>query len=238
MSKIILQGDQIISYDLTRKKVKNINIRVKSDLTVQVSAPSRISQSEIEKILMEKSDFILSALQKYEQRLEAAEALAKDGNGNEYVTILGTLFPIRVISGKKNKAEICENEVLVTLKDINDIPSRKKAIDLSLDALLRDTVEELCRQVYPKFEDHLSSFPKIKFRRMKSRWGSCNYKNNILTFNYHLIHAPLSCVEYVVCHEFTHFIHPDHSKAFYLELSKHVPDYKDKKKLLNSVIIN
>ena len=121
MSKIILQGDQIISYDLTRKKVKNINIRVKSDLTVQVSAPSRISQSEIEKILMEKSDFILSALQKYEQRLEAAEALAKDGNGNEYVTILGTLFPIRVISGKKNKAEICENEVLVTLKDINDI---------------------------------------------------------------------------------------------------------------------
>ena len=230
MSKIILPGDQIISYDLTRKKVKNINIRVKSDLTVQVSAPSRISQSEIEKILMEKSDFILSALQKYEQRLEAAEALAKDGNGNEYVTILGTLFPIRVISGKKNKAEICENEVLVTLKDINDISS--------LDALLRDTVEELCRQVYPKFEDHLSSFPQIKFRRMKSRWGSCNYKNNILTFNYHLIHAPLSCVEYVVCHEFTHFIHPDHSKAFYLELSKHVPDYKDKKKLLNSVIIN
>ena len=67
---------------------------------------------------------------------------------------------------------------------------------------------------------------------MISRWGSCQPKRNILTFNYQLIEAPMFCIEYVVTHEFTHFLYPNHSKLFYQQLSMFMPDWKDRKEVL------
>ncbi len=236
MIKEIFLGDRLISYDLQKKKVKNVNIRIKNDLTVHVSAPARVSQKQIEEILLKRAEFILSALQKYEKRFEKAR---KHSNSEaDTVVLFAESLPVTVTEGKRNKAEINKDGVFVTLKDTNDSAARKKAIDSALDAILRETVDELCRRVSPQFEKYIPCFPKIKYKRMKSRWGSCNYKKYILTFNYHLVRAPLDCVEYVVYHEFTHFIHPNHSKAFYFELSRYVPDYTEKKKRLGEVIIN
>lgn len=234
MKASILLSGQLISYDLQRKKVKNINIRIKRDLTVAVSASPRVPLQTIEKILTEKSDFILSALKKYERQRESAGLTDIDGQS---ITVFGKTLPITVISGKKNNAEILQDSFDVTLRDVNDSSAQKKEISAALDALCRDTVMEICREVYPKFSNHTADFPTVKFRHMKTRWGSCNYKKGILTFNYALVHAPIDCIEYVVYHEFTHFIHPDHSKAFYAELSRHVPNYKEKKKRLEAVTI-
>lgn len=238
MIKTIILSGKPIQYDLQKKKVKNVNIRIKSDLTVHVSAPFRVSQKEIEQILSGKSDFILSALQKYEKSQENARLSQKESGDMDFVTVFGKAMPITLKDGKRNHAEIVGNEFFVTLKDVNDKEALKKAIDNTLNKLFMETVTEICHKIYPKFENHLPYFPKIKFRRMKSRWGSCNYRKYILTFNYHLMRAPIDCVEYVIYHEFTHFIHPNHSKAFYLELSAFVPDHKIKKKELQHISIN
>lgn len=234
---IILRGTPI-EYDIQKKNVKNVNIRIKSDLTVHVSAPFRVSQKDIDGILQGKADFILSALKKYEARAKSAEGFAKDSSVKDGVTIFGKLLPVTVIEGKKNKADITDVGILVTLKNTEDKTALQKSLNAALDYLLRERVTELCRKAYPDFEKYLPHFPEIKFRRMKSRWGSCNFRKHILTFNYHLVRAPLDCVEYVVYHEFTHFIHHDHQKGFYSELSRHVPDYKIKRKALQNVSIN
>ncbi|MCH5298266.1 MAG: M48 family metallopeptidase [Ruminococcus sp.] len=55
----------IIKYDLQRKRVKNINLRVKPDLTVLVSANSRVGVKYIDDFVLRKSDFILSAIDKF-----------------------------------------------------------------------------------------------------------------------------------------------------------------------------
>jgi predicted metal-dependent hydrolase len=175
---------------------------------------------------------------KYEKRIKNAEEKSKGKEKMDSITVFSESFPVTVIEGKKSKAEIRDDGILVILKDTEDEAACKKVIDATLDNACRDTVEKFCRQAYPHFKEYLPVFPEIKFRHMKSRWGSCNYKKHVLTFNYNLIHAPLDCVEYVVYHEFTHFIHPNHSKAFYFELSRYVPDYKEKKKRLGEVIIN
>ena len=230
MKKTIKLSGKPIEYDLQRKKVKNVNIRIKSDMSVCVSAPQRVPQADIERILMEKADFILSALSKYEKRQE----LLAEAVGDDRVEILGSILPVEVISGKKTKAEITDSRVLVTLKDITDGEARSKAISALLDSLCRDTVEDICRAVYPKFAGYTKGFPEIKFRHMKTRWGSCNYKKEVLTFNYSLIHAPRECIEYVVYHEFTHFIHHDHSPGFHNALSRFVPNEKQLKKELEN----
>jgi predicted metal-dependent hydrolase len=66
MIKEIVLNEKTVLYDLQRKNVKNINIRIKSNLSVQVSASSRVTQSQIDNILKEKATFILSAIEKYE----------------------------------------------------------------------------------------------------------------------------------------------------------------------------
>lgn len=234
MKKTIIIRGISVEYSLERKSVKNVNIRIKNDLSVSVSAPRRVTQKQIDEILVSKGDFILSALAKYEKRLQAP----KNPQNRDSVRVFGIELPLTVLQGKKNRAEIVSGGVTVTLKDVNDEAARKRALESALDELLRQKIEDICREVYPRFAGYLPRFPEIKYRHMKSRWGSCNYKKCFLTFNYYLVHAPIDCVEYVVYHEFTHFIHPDHSKAFYSEVARYVPDYKDKKKRLQSVSVN
>lgn len=235
MIKEILLGERLVRYDLKRKKVKNINIRIKHDLSVHISASPHVSQKSIEEILTEKADFILSALEKYESLALSDDFDAKDG---DTVTVFGQKLPITTVSGKKDRANIGENEIILTLKDASDIALRQKVLNSALDALLRDTVEKLCREIYPKFSANLPDYPTVKFRHMKSRWGSCNCKKYILTFNYSLVHAPRECIEYVIYHEFTHFIHPNHSRDFYMELASHLPHHKSLRQQLNKININ
>ena len=95
----------------------------------------------------------------------------------------------------------------------------------------------MCREVYPYYEKKGVKYPQIKFRKMKSRWGSCHPTKGILTFNTNLIYAPIECVEYVVLHEFTHFLQANHSPKFYEELEQVCPDYKECRRMLKEIYI-
>lgn len=71
-----------------------------------------------------------------------------------------------------------------------------------------------------------------RLREMVSRWGSCSPKKGFVTFNTALVAMPVSCIEYVVMHEFTHFLFPNHSKNFYQQLRIFMPDWEERKKRL------
>ncbi len=98
-------------------------------------------------------------------------------------------------------------------------------------------VTDLCEKIYPYFKRRGVGYPEIKFRKMVSRWGSCHPVRGILTFNKNLVFAPSECIEYVVMHEFTHFLQANHSSKFYEELSYICPDYKERKNKLKEVKI-
>lgn len=91
----------------------------------------------------------------------------------------------------------------------------------------------LCRRIsqayYPVFERLGVAYPNICVRKMRSRWGSCIPGKRKVTFNSLLLEKPLESIEYVVVHEFSHLIHPDHSKAFYEFVEQILPDWKDRK---------
>ena len=74
----------------------------------------------------------------------------------------------------------------------------------------------------------------IRIHPMKTRWGSCNVKKGTLNFNLYLIDQPLECIEYVVMHEFAHFIQPDHSPAYHALMTTLMPDWKARKAKLNA----
>ncbi len=82
------------------------------------------------------------------------------------------------------------------------------------------------------YTEKMGLYPnKISFRFNKTRWGSCSYKNN-LSFNYYLAKLPYDLIEYVVVHELTHIKHKNHSKKFWNEVEKYLPDVKNRVKKL------
>ena len=67
---------------------------------------------------------------------------------------------------------------------------------------------------------------------MKTRWGVNHKRDDSVTLNAKLIRYDIKTIDYVIIHELSHFIHFDHSKAFWQTVEKYMPDYKERQKLL------
>ena len=86
---------------------------------------------------------------------------------------------------------------------------------------------------YNKFEENIP-YPNLKIRKMTSRWGVCNIKNHNVTLNLELSKYDIIALDYVIVHELSHFIYPNHSKYFWSLVSKYYPNYKEVRKILKN----
>lgn len=73
----------------------------------------------------------------------------------------------------------------------------------------------------------------VRITAARTRFGSCSWKNR-LCFSLYLMQYPEEAIDYVVVHELAHIRHHDHSPAFYAEVAKVMPDYRQRAKLLKA----
>lgn len=231
--KIILNNREI-TYNLHYKSVKRLIVRIKSDSSVYVSAPKRASLSEIEAFLQKKSSFILNAVDEYSKQAKNLPPPIQYFNGDK-IYYLGELSEIEVLKSKKKFVDVCCGGIKLYVPEPDNIDMKKDVIDKWRKETTDRIVTKLCEKYYSVFSEHIAGFPKIKFRKMISRWGSCRPMNNSLTFNTYLAEVPIECIEYVVVHELTHFVHPNHSPAFYDKVSEILPDYRKREKTLKKL---
>lgn len=231
MKRRIELNGRVIEYDLERKDVKNVNLRIKADQSIYVSANNRISESTIEEFLHSKTVYIINALDRYAELAKYAPKPKAYVDGESF-RILGRDLRLKVLEGKRNFVTSDEVFITLTVKDPTDYEQKKRTMDNWIKKQCQKQVGFVCDGIYPKFEKYGVEYPKLRFRSMVSRWGSCQPKRKILTFNIALIEAPLSCIEYVVTHEFVHFLHPNHSQKYYQCLSMFMPDWKERKAIL------
>ena len=90
----------------------------------------------------------------------------------------------------------------------------KKELDKYLSKEIRRIFEDRLNYWYNIFEEKIPA-PNLKIRKMTSRWGVCNTKSH-----------------YVIVHELSHFIYPNHQEGFWNLVGKYYPNYKKARKML------
>lgn len=228
-----VSGD--ISYLLTRKPVKNVNLRIKPDGKILVSAGSHVPVKFIDGFIAEKQNSILEALARYEKKRDLTQDSPKRYEDGERYALLGRSLVLKV--EESGEETVYTDGVYLFLDVKNKDNFRRKEILISrwFKQCQEEVFGELIEEKYAQLQKYGIPYPEWKVRNMKSRWGSCQTEKGVITLNSQLIAAPRTCIEYVVLHELVHFLYPNHSRQFWDFVAKMMPDWKERRKALKDV---
>lgn len=233
MLKTVNIDGKTFIYEFERKNIKNINLHIRRDGSVYLSAPRRVSEKRAEDFLRLHKDFVFKAEKRAEKYAKEQQKKESFSDGSEKI-LFGDPFYIKALNSDKSFVKIEGNIVLLYLKDSENAEKRRNLFDGWVLNRFRKKLSDICYEVYKEFEMFNFDFPEIKVRKMVSRWGSCNASKHLLTFNTKLSEYSEECIKYVVYHEFCHFVYPNHSKNFYLLLSRYCPEWKKYREILNN----
>ena len=236
-NRTISLGEKEISFNLERKDVKNLNLRIRKNGTVFVSANFSVSLDEIENFVRRKERFILDSINKVEEATKYRIKPKQFVSGETFM-IQGRSLRLEVSQGSKEEISTDGIYLRLVVRDTNDFEKKRRMVNRYMDNQCEAVFEEILAYLYPVFKKYGVEYPVLHIRNMETRWGSCLAKKGILTLNKRLLEAPRNCIEYVVMHELCHFIHPNHSSKFYEFLTIQMPDWKERKKYLDQTAIN
>lgn len=219
MKTIHLPDGREITYELARKRVKNINMRIKDDGIVYVSANTRVSIKRIEEILTERAEFIFRAMEQLKMREQRSTISA------EHMRWLGREYPVRVIRNSCERVALEDNELRVFT---NHPETAQQMLKNWASDRFAELITELNNEVRSDLQRAGLTPPptRITIKNMKTRWGSCSFTRGHISINAHLMAYPREVVLSVLWHEYAHYWHHDHSDRFYAFLLQHFPDYR------------
>ena len=203
-------NNRVVSVKVVRKNNKNIYFRFDKDLNLVVTANRFVSLKEIERLIIKNTKSLANMLIKLEQKQEKENEFWY--LGNKYNVIFDEKEDLEFDCGVIK----CRDEV--TLSKF----LKKQTIEIFNDEILK------MRQIIktPDFS--------LKIRKMKTRWGVCNYKNMTITLNSELIKYRKDLLRYVIVHEMCHFYQHNHGPLFWQMVAKYYPNYKEARKELRS----
>ena len=193
-----------------KKTTKNTYIRVKEDLTIYVTTNILTRNSSINKIIDENYKAICKMIEK--QKIK--------NNNNSDFHFLGNRYDI--IYTEYCDISLGENKVFLN-KNIDVDKWYKKQAKIIFKKHLDEIYKTFSRKIV---------YPELRIRKMTTRWGVCNRRDNIITLNKELIKKEVWLLDYVIIHEMAHFYEGNHSKKFWNIVSLACPNYKEARKEL------
>lgn len=210
--------NQVIEYQLNIKRIKKCYLKIVSGKII-INAPQNFPIKIIEKMILDHKEIILKKINTYVPKFNYIN--------NGYVYIFNHRYQIILKDINEHKAVIHKNKIYVYNHKVQETVEKE----------LRNILDDyLTKQIYHYLDTQFNlAMPKIEIKKFKSRWGACFSNQKKVSFNLALVHLDKSLIDYVIIHELCHFIQPNHSKSFYQEVDKRLPDYKIREKKLKEI---
>ncbi|MDM8539474.1 SprT family zinc-dependent metalloprotease [Desulfococcaceae bacterium HSG9] len=229
MTETIQVGD--IAIAVTRKKIKHVHLSVHPpDGRVTMSAPALTRLEVARAYAVSKLTWIRN--QQTEFRSQARET-PRAFVERESHYLWGRRYLLSVAErNAKPCVTIDHKRITLSVRPGADLAKRAAVIHQWHKALLHEFLPPLIGKWEPKLGVKVAAY---FLRRMKTKWGSCNYQAGHIRLNTELVKKPKDLIEYVTVHEMAHLIEPTHGDRFIAILSEHLPAWREARAELNAL---
>jgi hypothetical protein len=218
MVAITVNGHDIEVKIIRTHRLKTASIHVINGI-VSIRVPSNLSSSRVLQIIESKRSWISKKWVAHENREPKKELRLING---DTILFLGKNYRLNITQGDHQSVKTAESDLWVTLPtNTNLYPDVKKA----LTHWYIEQAEQTIALKVTHYAELVGVKPsKIQIKTYKSQWGSCNDRGD-LRFNWLIIMAADSVINYVIIHELCHLLQMNHSPDFWREVARVMPDY-------------
>ena len=214
---LTLPSGATIHYQLEHRLRRTVGLKITADGLI-IHAPKRLARYQLERVLLQKADWI----QKKLTALHQNKIPPLQWQHGEKLLLLGNEITLEISHDTR-------------ARDVNHIPGLLALAQPNHDAaaVSRKVLQWYKKQAVADFARRLEIFsaklgvamPKLLISSARTRWGSCNSKQEI-RINWRLLQAPPHLINYVICHELAHLKEMNHSAKFWAVVASIYPDYK------------
>ena len=241
-------NNERLQVHIIRSKRKTLSMSVNKDGSVSVKAPRLFpTDKEIADFVEKKMDWIIK--QRNIQQNREDMRLVRRFETDYSFPYLGEECLIEMQKAKKNQFSYEDGKIIIRTPYYDDLLTDYDAAENKglIEKLQSDLKKWYKKQAYAYISKRGEYYQNIvgvtvtdvSIKSRKSQWGSCDSNGN-LTFSWRLVMARPEAIDYVVIHELCHRKHMDHSRDFWNQVQKYMPDFKLQKQWLeeNSVNLN
>jgi predicted metal-dependent hydrolase len=227
--KLFLDNNEFEITHHVSPKIKRISLIFETKTNITIKTPPKIKAHELREIFYNNKNWILNTIAKVPSKNKF------DFLVGSTLPYLGEKYPIKFIDDEKYKnVKIIFEDNIFLIYHNNTIHIEYNDFYTGLVNFYKLRAKKVISPLFQKWEQITSLHPsKVGYRVAKRRWGSCSHINNI-SINYMLLQFSIDAIEYVVLHELCHIQEKNHSKKFWNLVSLHMPNYKQKEKILKN----
>lgn len=214
--RLTLINNESLDYQLIKKSKKTLSLKI-SENGLVVSAPLFMSEKKINQLVISKIKWIKKKLELIEPQKN--KLFIKNRASFD---LLGKEIKITLLDGNNKIEWVDENNLKIFFKDQDD---QKKLKTFFIKWLKEIALDYFSQRAYEISKLYAIPSNSILLSNAKSRWGTCNSKTEV-RINWRLIQADPYVIDYVICHEFAHLTHMNHSRNFWNLVEKLCPNYK------------
>ena len=196
-----------IDCEVLRSKRKTLAIYI-SHKKVVVRCPMRASRTEVENFIHSNQQWIEKRL--IEESMRDKEAIRIEKGGKIFYRARELTIVYK--EGRKQRVLIRGNQFIIQGHKLNAAKAKIQVEDYLIDKASEYLLPRAIGLAKYLGVDH--KIKEIKLRKTKSKWGHCT-SQGILQYNWLIMLAPYSIIDYMITHEVCHLVHMDHSKRYW-----------------------
>ncbi|MGC1122761.1 MAG: SprT family zinc-dependent metalloprotease [Candidatus Methanofastidiosia archaeon] len=224
----VMYRSQRIDYHVVESNRKTVSLFVDPREGVIVKAPQKVDISQIREIIMKKAPWILEKLKGVEEMVRVPPE--KEFVSGESFPYLGRNYRLKIEKeGSKSGMSLVGGRFVISVNPSLDYEKQVKIVRTALTKWYKEHAEVRLTERVDMYASKVDTYPsKIVVKNQAKRWGSCT-KNGSVNFNWKIVMAPMSVVDYVVVHELCHLRESSHSSRFWILLRSALPDYEKRR---------
>lgn len=217
-----------IEIEVCYKPVRSLRLGVRRDGSARLSVPLGCAEKVWLGFLRDNVQWLRGRVEAVRRKADEAQALVEHRyEEGELFVFFGKSYPFRILrKAGPVRVFLAERALCLCAPSALTAQAKRKAVDAWYAARFDEAVQALVAHWLEVMGE--KPLAGVRYRCMKSRWGSCQPERRVVCLNTRLAFYPKECLEEVVVHELCHLKEGSHGARFHALMAHYLPDYRER----------